>query len=185
MWRRTPATNSLSSPLIHQEHLQLLPLEEPWLLQSAFRSIPQKTSTSPSGNTMNPSESSSEHPLAVPSLIHSNLPSLVLATNCADLHKFNCKKNTEECILISKPNKIGLCTTKKSRFEHDCSKCTDQTTCTNKSKGSYTFTNEKCTHLCNAEKKKGMHQLNAKKKKPCKYIFSGNPCLGCYPLPIC
>jgi len=137
-------------------------------------------STSPSEKTMNPSVSFSEYPSKNPS-------NLVPATKCADLTKFVCKKKTEECVLITKPSKIGLCTIKKTKFEHSCSQYTTETKCTNKSKGLCTFTNGKCIHLCNVEveKKKQCNQLKAKNKKPCKFKNVPNPCLGCHPVPVC
>jgi len=134
---------------------------------------------------LNPSENSSEYPSMGPTQIRTNLPSMVPATKCADLPKFKCRQRTEDCILISQPAKVGSCTLKKPKFEHDCSKYTNEAKCTKKSKFLCTFTSGKCIHVCNVEQKKVCNQLKAKNKKPCKYKNAKNPCLGCHPAPVC
>jgi len=129
-----------------------------------------------------PTKSPTKSPSASPSTTPTESKNI-----CEDQGKSACKKMKESCV-FGKSKIFGACAPKKSKYKHDCSQHTDETSCSvDENHGLCKFDDGVCVHICDDLSKKPCKKMKnaSDNKKTCKPPKIKNPCKGCMPKTTC
>ena len=129
-----------------------------------------------------PSKSPTKSPSASPSVTPTASENI-----CERLGKSACKKVKESCV-FGKSKIFGACAPKKSKYKHDCSQYTDETSCSaDENHDGLCKFDGVCVHICDDLSKKPCTKTKNifDGKKTCKLPKFKNPCKGCMPKTTC